>query len=516
MNSELRVLLVEDSEDDAALILRELTTSGFAVDHERVDGEAGLRAALGRQRWDIVIGDYNLPGFSGAAALAVLRQSEPDVPFLFVSGTIGEDLAVAAMKSGANDYVMKDNLKRLVPAIERELREASSRRERQRLEEQLRLSQRLEAVGRLAGGVAHDFNNLLTVVSGRCEFLFQSLAPSDPRREEVTAIQDAVERASGLTRQLLAFGRQQVVEMRAHELNQIVSGMELLLRRSIGEDIEVQSKLSPSAGAVLADRSQLEQLVLNLVVNARDAMPEGGRLTIETAAFEMDDSYVGTHLPSTPGLYALLSVSDSGVGMDAETQGRIFEPYFTTKPAGKGSGLGLAMVYGIVKQSGGFIWVYSEPGLGTTIKVYLPQTELPVEAVVAPPPPRSMSGTETILLVEDEPALRELFKRTLELHGYSVITAPDGWAARALDHEIEGDVHLLLTDVVMPHVSGRELASSLRAKRPTLRVLYMSGYTDDAVIRNGALEPASAFLQKPFTPAALAQKVREVLEAPWP
>ncbi|MEO5988810.1 MAG: response regulator [Candidatus Eisenbacteria bacterium] len=512
MSTELCVLLVEDSEDDAALILRELTTAGFDVKHERVTSESALHAALGRRRWDIVIGDYNLPGFSGAAALEVLRQREPDVPFLFVSGTMGEDLAVAAMKSGANDYVMKDNLRRLVPAIERELREAASRRERDRLEEQLRLSQRLEVVGRLAGGVAHDFNNLLTVMSGRCEFLIGSLAPNDSRREEVTAIQDAVERASGLTRQLLAFGRRQVVELRANDVNSIVSGMELMLRRLIGEHIEMHSKLSPSAGAVWADRSQLEQMVLNLVVNARDAMPEGGRLMIETAAIEMDEYYVVAHPLAQPGLYTLLAVSDSGAGMDAATQARIFEPYFSTKPSGKGSGLGLAMVYGIVKQSGGFIWVYSEPGLGTTLKVYLPQTELPVEVVVTPPTPRSMSGTETILLVEDEPALRDLFKRTLESQGYNVVSAPDGQAARGIDADIDGEVHLLLTDVVMPHVGGRELATSLRIKRPGLRVLYMSGYTDDAVIRNGVLEPASAFLQKPFTPAALAQKVREVLE----
>ena len=512
MRRDLSLLLIEDSEDDAALILRELHGAGFFVEHERVDSEAALCAALARRHWDMVIGDYNMPGFSGIHALSVLRESEPDVPFLFVSGTIGEDQAVSAMKAGANDYVMKENLKRLVPAIERELRESASRLERQRLEEQLRQSQRMEAIGRLAGGVAHDFNNLLTVISGRAAFLRESFEGEDPRLAEVTAILDAVTRASGLTRQLLAFGRRQVVEMRAIDLNLVVSEMETMLRRLIGADIEIHSQMAPRAGAVWADRSQLEQVILNLVVNARDAMPNGGRLSIETAAVVMDDEYVLAHPPSQPGLYTLLAVSDTGVGMDAATQSRIFEPYFSTKAAVNSSGLGLAMVYGIVKQSGGFVWVYSELGVGTTFKVYLPQTELPVERVAPPAAPRTLTGTETILLVEDEPALRELFVRTLELQGYRVIAATDGQAAQELEVVRSGGIQLLLTDVVMPHVSGRQLAEALRTKQPGLRVLYMSGYTDDAVIRHGVLESGSSFLQKPFTPTDLARRVREVLD----
>ncbi len=512
MTRGLSLLLIEDSEDDAALILRELVGAGFTVDHERVDTEAGLRLALGRRHWEMVIGDYNMPGFSGIHALSVLREFEPEVPFLFVSGTIGEDQAVSAMKAGANDYVMKGNLKRLVPAIERELRESASRLERQRLEEQLRQSQRMEAIGRLAGGVAHDFNNLLTVISGRATFLRESFEAEDPRLAEVTAIMDAVTRASGLTRQLLAFGRRQVVEMRSVDINLAVSEMGTMLGRLIGADIEIHSKLAPSAGAVWADRGQLEQVILNLVVNARDAMPNGGRLSIETAAVVMDDQYVQAHPPAQPGLYTLLAVSDTGVGMDAATQSRIFEPYFTTKASGKGSGLGLAMVYGIVKQSGGFVWVYSEPNVGTTFKVYMRQTELPVERAAPPAAPCALTGTETILLVEDEPALRQMFARTLELQGYRVIVAADGHAAQELEVARTGEIHLLLTDVVMPHVSGRQLATALRARQPGLRVLYMSGYTDDAVILHGVLEPGSAFLQKPFTPTDLARRVREVLD----
>ena len=512
MKRGLSLLLIEDSEDDAALILRELDGADFIVEHERVDSEAGLRSALGRRYWDMVIGDYHMPGFSGIHALSVVRESKPEVPFLFVSGTIGEDQAVSAMKAGANDYVMKGNLKRLVPALERERRESASRLERKRLEEQLRQSQRMEAIGRLAGGVAHDFNNLLTVVSGRAAFLRESFEAEDPRLAEVTAIMDAVTRASGLTRQLLAFGRRQVVEMRAIDINLLVSEMETMLGRLIGADIEIHSKMAPSAGAVWADRSQIEQVILNLVVNAREAMPHGGRLSIETAAFVMDNEYVQAHPPSLPGLYTLLAVSDTGVGMDAATQSRIFEPYFSTKASGNGSGLGLAMVYGIVKQSGGFVWVYSEPSVGTTFKVYLPQTELPLERAAPSPPPRTLTGSETILLVEDEPALRELFVRTLELQGYRVIAAADGHAAQELEVAGTGALHLLLTDVVMPHVSGRQLAAALRARQPGLRVLYMSGYTDDAVIRHGVLEPGSSFLQKPFTPTDLARRVREVLD----
>jgi len=684
----LRVLIAEDSEDDARLLLRELERAGFDPASERVDSAAAMQAALDRHPWDLVIGDYSMPEFSGPAALALLRARDLDTPFIFVSGTIGEDVAVEAMKAGAQDFLTKGNLRRLIPAIERELRDAEVRRERRRAqtallerarlaeltsdvgialtqsgglramlqlcaealvrhldvafariwtldeasgilelqasagmythidgahsrvplgqykigaiarerrpqltnqvvgdpqvhdqewarreglvafagyplvvhervlgvmamfarhvlsefvpkalasvasavavgierkraeealrqsEERLRQVQKMEAVGRLAGGVAHDFNNLLTVITSYSDLVLEDLAPDDPKRDDVAQIRKAAEGAAALTRQLLAFSRQQVLEPKVLDLKATVAGTEKLLQRLIGEDVQLATALAPDLGAVKADPVQLEQVIINLAVNARDAMPAGGRLTIEAANVEMDEVYVRTHAPARPGRYVMLALSDTGIGMDEPTKARIFEPFFTTKESGKGTGLGLATVYGIVKQAGGFIWVYSEPGRGTSFKVYLPRVEEAAEPPVARPAmaePRR--GAETVLVVEDAAAVRMVTRQVLERYGYTVLEAPNGETALRLAAKHHGPIQLLLTDVVMPGLSGRQLAEQLAQLRAEMKVLYVSGYADNAIVHHGILDSGVAYLQKPFTPETLARRVRDVLDA---
>ena len=387
--------------------------------------------------------------------------------------------------------------------------------ERKLLEAQFRQAQKMEAVGRLAGGIAHDFNNLLTAILGSAELLLDTLAPEAPEREDLEEIRKAAKRAGELTRQLLAFSRQQVLAPQVLDLNVLVANMEKLLRRLIGEDIELRTALARDLEAVKADSSQLEQVIVNLAVNSRDAMPQGGRLTIETANVELDQAYAEQHFPAQPGSYVLLAVSDTGTGMDAATMSRIFEPFFTTKETGKGTGLGLATVYGVVKQSGGYIWVYSEPGQGTSFKVYLPRvTEAPQPAPAAPTRAAALMGSETVLLVEDDEMVRNLARRMLEARGYTVLSASRGEDALGVVERHDGPIDLLVTDVVMPGMSGRSVAQRLLGLRPGLKVLYLSGYTDDAIVRHGMLEPGIAFLQKPFSADALARKVREVLDAP--
>jgi nitrogen-specific signal transduction histidine kinase/ActR/RegA family two-component response regulator len=387
--------------------------------------------------------------------------------------------------------------------------------ERRQLEEQLLQSQKMEAVGRLAGGIAHDFNNLLTAVSGYTELLLSELPEGDPRRESAEEIRQAGDRAASLTRQLLAFSRRQVLEPRVLDLNAAIADMEKLLRRVIGEDIELTSSLDPELWRTRADPGQIEQAILNLVVNARDAMPRGGRLTLETANVELDEKFTRGLTTVHPGPHVMLAVSDTGLGMSPELQARLFEPFFTTKERGKGTGLGLSTTYGIVKQSGGSIWVYSEPGQGTTFKIYLPRCEEPLDAAPeAPPVPAiPLTGSETVLLVEDEPEVRRLVEKLLRKQGYTVIAAAGPGEAIPLAGSLPR-IDILLTDVIMPGMNGRELARSLAGRRPGMRVLYMSGYTDTAIAQQGILEPGTAFLSKPFTPDALARKMREVLDAP--
>jgi signal transduction histidine kinase len=387
--------------------------------------------------------------------------------------------------------------------------------ERKQLEEQFHQAQKMEAVGRLAGGVAHDFNNLLTAILGCADLVLETLTAAAPEREEIEEIRKAALRAADLTRQLLAFSRQQVIAPTVLNPNEVVADMDKLLRRLLGEDVELRTVLASDLATVKADPNQLEQVLLNLAVNARDAMPNGGKLTIETQNLELDQEYVRGHLSAQPGPYVMLAVSDTGVGMDAATQARIFEPFFTTKEKGKGTGLGLATVYGIVKQSGGWIWVYSEPGQGTTFKVYLPRVEEAVApAAPSPPPPMSMRGSETVLVVEDDGTIRNLVQKVLKANGYTVLVAASGGDAEPVAGQHEGPIHLLVTDVVLPGLNGREVARRLTAARPGIRVLYLSGYTDDAIVHHGVLEPGVAFLQKPFALAALSRKVREVLDSP--
>ena len=658
MKVVLRVLLVEDSPTDAKLVVAELQRTGMRVQFERVQTDDTMRAALEGKAWDLVISDWSMPNFTAPAALAVLKATGLDLPFISVSGTIGEDTAVEAMRAGAHDYVLKDKLGRLAPAVERELRECRERgarrvaevalresegrfrrladsgiigivtadldgpileandtylamvgfsreemahgavrwndltppeyaalgeragkqlvesgvaapwetetfrkdgsrvsilvgaalleypksiafiadlTERRRAEqdtkreqaareraeeslrqsqEQLRQAQKMEAVGRLAGGVAHDFNNVLSVIMSYGELLLGDLKPADPMRACVEEIHKAGARAAGLTKQLLMLSRQQVVAPRVIELHEVLASMDKMLQRILGEDVELVS-VPPKApaGRIKADPSHIEQVILNLVVNARDAMPTGGKLTIETANVVLDQDYALSHLPAKAGPHVMLAVSDTGIGMDRETQARIFEPFFTTKEVGRGTGLGLSTVFGIVQQSGGHIWVYSEPGKGTTFKVYLPRVDADLDVARPMAAPATLRGTETILLVEDEEQVRAIVLNILRRQGYRVLEARNAGEALLHSEGHGGTIDLLLSDVVMPQMSGPALAKRLAGARPDMKVLCMSGYTDDSIVRHGVLESGVAFLQKPVTPASLATKVREVLDA---
>jgi two-component system cell cycle sensor histidine kinase/response regulator CckA len=385
--------------------------------------------------------------------------------------------------------------------------------ERRVLENQFRQAQKMEAVGRLAGGVAHDFNNLLMVISGYAEVLLEHTRKNDPLYPKIEAIHQATDRATTLTRQLLAFSRKQLLELKVVDLNIIVEDIKRLLRPLIGENIELQTQLAPDLGRTRADAGQIEQVLMNLVVNSKDAMPNGGKIIIQSANARLNHEDVRREYSYIhPGLYVVLSVTDTGEGMDKETQLRIFEPFFTTKEKGKGTGLGLSTVYGIIKQSGGYVLVQSEPGQGTTFRIYLPRVEDALELVGAAGTSLSQNGgSETVLLVEDEESVRQLVRETLESKGYKVLEADNGEAALRIVSNYSDKIDMLITDVVMPGMSGRELSARLCASRPQTKVLYLSGYTEDAIGHEGVVDPDTAFLQKPFTLQMLSRKVREVL-----
>jgi two-component system cell cycle sensor histidine kinase/response regulator CckA len=439
-----------------------------------------------------------------AAVEALFRGEGPDVG-LSVVRWIGKSGATVWIEQ---HHVMVREQGKLV-AIECVARDITARKQ---LEEQLLQAQKMEAVGHLAGGVAHDFNNLLTVING-CSFLaLESLKESDPVREEIQEIYRAGERAASLTRQLLAFSRRQVLAPRVLDMNAIVSDMERMLRRVLGGDIELASNLEPGLESIFADPGQVEQVILNLAVNARDAMAEGGRLLIETFNVVLDRDYTERHNGVTPGPYVMLAVSDTGCGMDQQTQARIFEPFFTTKAPGHGTGLGLSTVFGIVQQSGGTIWVYSEPGKGTTFKIYFPSVGNRKQQAEATPVVRPSTGSETILVVEDDQSVRGLIRSALKRAGYSVLEARNGAEALQLYESRGADVDLILTDIVMPQMSGPELANRFAAVRPDVRILFMSGNTARAVALDGVLDSKAPFLPKPFSPAGLTAKIREVLD----
>ncbi|MEP6850065.1 MAG: response regulator [Acidobacteriota bacterium] len=642
---KIALLSVEDSDADYKLVLHHLQKAGYEVYSEKVETSQDMRAALASRTWDVIISDYRMPQFSGLEAFEVLKETGFDIPFVMISGTIGEETAVKALLAGVHDYLMKDNLSRLAPAIERGIEDAKNRKiqretqealrrseERYRLlfdinplpmwvydldslrflavnsaaiehygyseeefrnmtikdirpvdeipqllenlrkpvkqldlpdewvhrtndgrlivvevtshelifdgknsrlvlindvtkrvqaeeelrksEEQLRQSLKLESVGRLAGGIAHDFNNMLTAINGYSELTLRRLNDNDPLRSNIEEIKKAGERSAELTRQLLAFSRRQMLQAKILDINRVVSDTVLMLDRLIGEDIELVTILDPQVASIEADPGQLSQVMMNLAVNSRDAMPNGGTITIETRNVLLDEAYAKQHIAVKPGPYVMLSVSDTGTGMDVKTQQQIFEPFFTTKEIGKGTGLGLSTVYGIVKQSNGNIWVYSEMDKGTVFKIYLPQVmEETEEQTEQTDTAGTFWGTETVLVVEDEDMVRNLTREVLESCGYTIIEARSGVDALAFSSKYPEKIDLLITDLVMPQIGGRELAEKMTAAYPGILVLYTSGYTDDGIVRNGILAEDANFIQKPFTLDALAKKVRELLDS---
>ena len=516
--SSLRVLFVEDSPDDVELIQRELSRHGFQVQPGVVETRSEFLTAIKDGTWDIVLSDHSMKGFSSTDALHLLRDHDSDIPFIIVSGTIGEDAAVDAMRAGAHDYVLKHNLRRLGPAVERELREAANRRMQrstqaalQASEHRLRHAQRMEAVGRLAGGIAHDFNNLLTVILGFSEFLIEELPPDQPAHRDAAEIRMAAQRATRLTKQLLAFSRQQVLERRVIDLVAAVSELQPMIERLIGEDVEFTFKHAAPPQLVLMDPGQFEQIVMNLVINARDAMPGGGRLTVFVDRTRLDSMHA-SELEISAGQYVMLAVSDTGEGIDADTLEYIFEPFFTTKAPGRGTGLGLSTVFGIVHQCGGAIEVNSVVKQGTTFRVYFPLSGAAVaEQEPAAAHPASSERASTILLAEDEQGVRAFLEMALRRAGHHVIATANGSEALEIAGRGDHPIDLLIADVVMPGLSGPEVADKLRLKYPEMRALFLSGYSSHSALPERVTADPGAFLQKPFTIDALLTKVRERL-----
>ena len=511
MDSLLRVLIVEDSEDDTDLLVMELESGGFDVAHRRVDSAEAMRAALDGEKWDLVISDYSMPDFSGKEAMKILRERSIEAPFIFVSGTIGEDTAIAALKSGAQDYVIKGNLNRLVPAIRRELRDVEERQERKRLEMQVRLLQRFEAIGRLAAGIAHDFNNVIGAIMGWAEIGYTESPAGSLSGKRFLTIQDQAARASNLTRQILAFARRQFLEPKNIDLNALVGESVNLLEKVIGERVHISTVLAPDLESVWADPTQIEQVLTNLCINARDAMPQGGDLRIETARATIAE--VGDPLSgfAKPGRYALLSVADTGTGMDSATLEHIFEPFFSTKEVGKGTGLGLATVYGIAKQHNGCVDVASELNKGTTFRVYLPIGVGPAEAREKTAEGDVKGGTETILMAEDNEGLVEAAREMLQSFGYTVLVARNGTEAvelYELKHEL---IALVLLDVVMPAMTGPEAYAKMCAIKPDTPVVFTTGYSEDeTLVATTGKRPA--ILHKPYGRKSLGQTIRTVLD----
>ncbi len=646
MSKPLRLLMIEDSESDADMILRLLMQGGFDVHSQRVEDAEGLRHALTEPAWDVIVADYHLPGFDAPGALRILQECGHDTPCIVVSGVMGEETAVEMMKSGAHDYLTKNNLTRLVPAVEREVADAAAQRrsrevqeelreseerlalavettqigtfdfhpqtgkliwsrlarqhfglatnaevdyetfrraihpadrdhatqmvqtalrfensghyadeyrtvgiddgherclssrgrvffdegsrpvrfigviqnitDRKRLEQQLFQSQKLETVGRLAGSIAHEFNNLLTIINGYAHLVLAEMAPDNSQRDSMNELAKAAMQAAGLTRQLVAFSHHQTPDLKTVAVNELIGDYENILRRVLGEKIDLSLSLDPAAGAFRADPGQVGQALMNLAVNAKDAMPDGGKLTIGTSSMFVDEQYARTHLFVNPGHSVVVTVADTGTGMSPEVKSHLFEPFYTTREHGKGTGLGLPTVYGIVvNQSGGSIWVSSELGKGTTIKLFFPSVGWDANAGLAPSTENAASRGETILLAEDEPGVRKYTRGILQRSGYTVLEAANGVEALALARSQAGPVNMLLTDIIMPSMGGIELAEKFSAEFPRTPVLFMSGYTDQIMRHWSTL---SAYVQKPFTQTGLLSQVRELLDrdAPGP
>lgn len=521
MTQPLRLIHLEGNPADAELIDSTLRNAGIPCQTKRVHTREDFLAALRQGGFSLILADTTVPDFDGAAALDLARALHPDVPFLFVSGMQGEEFAVDMMQRGATDYISKQRLGRLVPSVRRTLRELDERLERKRAEDALRMSekqlrqaQKMEAVGRLAGGLAHDFNNLLTVIMGHSQVLLDELSVGSPIRAKIEEMQKAGERAANLIRQLMAFSRKQPMEPNVLPLNSVIGNVEGMLRRLIGEDIQLVIRPDPHNGHVKADPGQLEQVLMNLVVNARDAMPNGGLLAIETSQVELARTPMHHLHPLPLGHYVKLTVTDTGCGMNTDVLGHLFEPFFTTKEAHKGTGLGLSTVFGIVTTCGGGIDVWSQVGHGTTFDLYFPRATPQTTATSTDSPQaQPRQGSETILLVEDDNGVRDLVRRELLKTGYQVIEAKNGVEACLTATQQNYHVDLLLTDVVMPGMNGRELAEHLAVIKPNLRVLFMSGYLDDISVNSGMDPHRTTFLQKPFTPDLLLRTVRALLDS---
>ena len=515
MKIPLHILHLEDDPNDAALVQSALEAAGIACTTICVHSREAFVAMLERGGIDLVLSDFTLPAFDGASAMEIVRTRWPDLPVIVVSGTLGEERAIDSLKSGATDYVLKERLVRLAPAVRRAMQEVQARAEHRRLEAQLIEAQKMEVIGQLAGGVAHDFNNVLAVIMGYSDLIMSELGPDDPLHKPVAEIRDASERAAGLTRQLLVFSRKQTVLPVVLNFNDVLQDLEKMLRRLIDENIEFVMIPGKRIGHVEADSGYVGQVLMNLVVNARDAMPNGGQLTIATSNARLEAS-PDRERPGVPaGDYVLLRVSDTGTGMTDEVKAHLFEAFFTTKPKGKGTGLGLATCQTIVEQSGGHIVVASELGKGTSFEIYFPRVARPLEVVTrssqtAGPLPR---GTETLLVVEDERSVRHLARGILEAQGYQVLSAANGQDALHVAREHKGSpIRLVVTDVIMPLMGGKVMAEWLKTSNPELKILFTSGYTDDALRDQGMRETEVAFLPKPYTPATLTRKVRAMLD----
>jgi signal transduction histidine kinase len=514
MKGPLHILHLEDDPDDAALVQSALEGDGVACAVTRVENQADFVAALERGGIDLILSDFSLPGFDGLAAVEIVRTRWPDVPLIMVSGTLGEERAIDALKNGATDYVLKERLARLAPAVRRAMQEVDERSERHRLEARAIDGQKMEVIGQLAGGVAHDFNNILAVITLCSELMLRDLGADDPLRKLVVQIRHAAERAVGLTRQLLVFSRNETVQPVVLDVNEVVKDMDKMLQRLIGENIAMT--VSPGKGAwhVKADPGYVGQVLMNLVINARDAMPNGGKLTIATSNVTHIKNGASPPPDAQPGDFVLLAVSDTGTGMTNAVKAHLFEAFFTTKPKGKGTGLGLTTCQTIARLSGGHIGVRSELGQGTTFNVYFPRVELPLAPALASLHPSPVSrGTETLLLVEDDSSVRHLARAVLEDQGYQVLSASNGQEALRVARENRGaPVRLVVTDVIMPLMGGKVMAEWLKTSYPDLKILFTSGHTDDAIVKQGVLEPGIAFLPKPYTATALTHKVREMLD----